>query len=117
MWNWLQQDLEANTNEWLIAFWHSPPYTKGSHNSDNLDDNFGNMTLMRTNFVSLLESYGVDLVLSGHSHIYERSYLMHGHYGFSPSLQPTMVRDRGSGQRVIAGAIIASAGRACACAA
>ena len=98
MWNWLQQDLDANTNEWLVAFWHSPPYTKGSHNSDNRNDNNGNMIDMRTNFVSLLESYGVDLVLSGHSHIYERSYLMHGHYGFSTSLQPTMVRDRGSGQ-------------------
>lgn len=98
MWNWLEQDLDANTNEWLIAFWHSPPYSKGSHNSDNRDDNNGNMIDMRTNFVSLLEAYGVDLVLCGHSHIYERSYLINGHYGFSTSLQPTMIKDAGSGR-------------------
>jgi hypothetical protein len=98
MWNWLQEDLQANTNEWLIAFWHSPPYTKGSHDSDNGFDNNGNMIAMRTNFVSLLEQYGVDLVLSGHSHIYERSYLLHGHYGLSTTLQPTMIKDHGSGR-------------------
>jgi hypothetical protein len=98
MWNWLEQDLQANTNEWLIAFWHSPPYSKGSHDSDNLGDNFGNMTDMRTNFVSLLESYGVDLVLSGHSHNYERSFLLNGHYGFSRSLEPSMIKDSGSGR-------------------
>ena len=28
-----------------------------------------------------LEAAGVDLVLSGHSHSYERSVLMRGHYG------------------------------------
>ena len=98
MWNWLEQDLQANTNEWLIAFWHSPPYSKGSHDSDNRFDNNGNMIQMRTNFVSLLEAYGVDLVLCGHSHIYERSYLLHGHYGLSSSLQPTMIKDHGSGR-------------------
>ena len=98
MWTWLQQDLSANTNDWLIAFWHSPPFTKGSHDSDNLNDNFGNMTLMRANFVSLLESYGVDLVLCGHSHCYERSYLINGHYGFSASLTDSMIKDAGSGR-------------------
>ena len=95
---WLHADLAANTNDWLIAFWHSPPYTKGSHDSDDMFDNFGNMTFMRTNFVSILESYGVDLVLCGHSHSYERSYLIDGHYGFSDSLMPEMIKDAGSGR-------------------
>ncbi len=98
MLTWLRSDLEANTQDWLIAFWHSPPYTKGSHDSDNLFDNFGNMTEMRANAVALLESYGVDLVLSGHSHIYERSYLINGHYGFSSTLEPRMIKDGGSGK-------------------
>ena len=53
---------------------------------------------MRTNFVQLLEQYGVDLVLCGHSHDYERSFLLHGHYGFSTNLQPEMILDHGSGQ-------------------
>ena len=95
---WLHADLAANTNDWTIAFWHSPPYSRGSHDSDNMLDNLGNMTFMRTNFVSILESYGVDLVLCGHSHSYERSYLINGHYGFATSLLPEMIKDAGSGQ-------------------
>lgn len=98
MLTWLQSDLAANTNDWLIAFWHSPPYTKGSHDSDNIADSGGRMFDMRTNAVQLLESYGVDLVLSGHSHNYERSFLIDGHYGVSSTLQPTMIKDSGSGR-------------------
>jgi hypothetical protein len=98
MLQWLNADLEANTRDWVIAYWHSPPYTKGSHDSDNLFDNFGNMTEMRANAVRVLESFGVDLVMCGHSHIYERSFLLHGHYGFSDTLEPTMLRDAGDGR-------------------
>lgn len=98
MLTWLRADLEANNSDWLIAFWHSPPYSKGSHDSDNLLDNGGNMTEMRANAVQLLESHGVDLVLSGHSHIYERSHLLNGHYGFSDTLAPSMIKDGGSGR-------------------
>jgi len=97
---WLEQDLAANTNEWLIAFWHHPPYTKGSHNSD---DPFGydyELVEMRQNLVPILESYGVDLVLCGHSHSYERSFLLNGHYGYSSELadKPWLIRDSKSGR-------------------
>jgi acid phosphatase type 7 len=109
---WLYADLAANTNDWVIAFWHSPPYSKGSHDSDNMFDNFGNMTFMRTNFVSILESYGVDLVLCGHSHAYERSFLINGHYGFSDSLVPEMIKDAGSGRPEDTGAYRKSLGPA-----
>ena len=34
MFTWLRQDLAATTAEWVIAFWHHPPYSKGSHDSD-----------------------------------------------------------------------------------
>ena len=56
------------------------------------------MTEMRANAVQLLEAHGVDLVLSGHSHIYERSYLLDGHYGTSNTLIPSMLKDAGSGR-------------------
>jgi hypothetical protein len=53
---------------------------------------------MRENVLPLLESYGVDLVLSGHSHSYERSFLIDGHYGTSLELDsPSMVLDPGNG--------------------
>jgi len=97
---WLEQDLAANTNEWLIAFWHHPPYTKGSHDSD---DPFGydhELVEMRENLLPILESYGVDLVLCGHSHSYERSFLLNGHYGYSTELadKPWLIRDANSGR-------------------
>ncbi len=41
------------------------------------------MQAVRENVLPLLEEGGVDLVLSGHSHAYERSHLIDGHYGDS----------------------------------
>jgi len=77
MTNWLKADLAANTKKWVIAYWHQPPYSKGSHDSDNTS----NMVMMRNNINPILEQHGVDLVLSGHSHNYERSFLIKGHTG------------------------------------
>jgi hypothetical protein len=37
---------------------------------------------MRENVLPLLEAGGVDVVLAGHSHVYERSYLIDGVYGY-----------------------------------
>src|SRR5206468_4202959 len=93
-----QADLDDNTNEWIVAFWHSPPYTKGSHNSDVFTDSEGRLFWMREQVCPLLERNGVDLVLCGHSHCYERSYLMHGHYGTSLELMPSMIVDGSSGR-------------------
>ena len=98
MLTWLEEDLAANTKDWTIAMWHSPPYTKGSHDSDNIFDSGGNMVELRNYAVPIMEGYGVDLVLGGHSHNYERSYLMDGHYDFSSTLTPWMIKDSGSGQ-------------------
>ena len=101
---WLREDLTANTNEWLISYWHSPPYTKGSHDSDNDADTSGHLKNMREVFVPILESFGVDLILGGHSHNYERSHLLHGHYGKSLTLQPEMIIDAGGGNPSVGGA-------------
>lgn len=98
--NWLRADLAQNTNLWTIAIWHSPPYSKGSHDSDWEME----QVEMRQNFVPLLEDHGVDLVVGGHSHIYERSFLLRGHYGRSTTLQPWMILDNGSGRETETGA-------------
>lgn len=94
---WIQNDLNANTQPWIIAYWHHPPYTKGSHNSDNSNFLDGELVDMRQNIIPILEAKGVDLVLNGHSHVYERSYLLDGHYGYSSSLTPAMKKDNTSG--------------------
>jgi len=86
--------LAANTNDWLIAFWHHPPYSKGSHDSDWEIE----LIEMRENALPILEKYGVDLVLSGHSHCYERSYFLNGHYGSSGTLDSSMIKNHGDGR-------------------
>lgn len=84
--DWLRRDLAATTQRWRIAFFHHPPYTKGSHDSDREVE----LIEMRENIVPILEDGGVDLVLTGHSHSYERSYLIDGHYGPSSTLLSSM---------------------------
>ena len=93
MMTWLEADLAANDKEWIIAFWHHAPYSKGSADSDK---ELGSIAL-RQNAVPLLERYGVDLVLTGHSHSYERSYLIDGHYGLSDTFTDALKKNSGDG--------------------
>lgn len=95
---WLNQDLAASSKTWTVVIFHHPPYTKGSHNSDSPTDSGGRMQWMRENILPTLENRGVDLVLSGHSHGYERSFLIDGHYGTSSSFNSSHKRSLGSGK-------------------
>ncbi len=95
---WLTNDLANTTADWIIAFFHHPPYTKGSHNSDSYSDSTGALVQMRTNLIPLLEDGGVDLVLSGHSHSYERSFLLDHHYAYSTGFSVTNKLDPGNGR-------------------
>lgn len=92
---WLREDLaktDPKKTDWLIAYWHHPPYTKGSHNSDKEKQ----LIEMREHIMPILESSGVDLVLTGHSHIYERSMLMDGAYD-TPTTAENHILDDGDG--------------------
>ncbi len=80
---WLKADLAANVRKWVIAYWHHPPYTKGTHDSDVTSGDDVMCMEMREQILPILEQHGVDLVLNGHSHAYERSYMVHGYYGNS----------------------------------
>ncbi|QDK79105.1 metallophosphoesterase [Spirosoma sp. KCTC 42546] len=74
---WLKQDLAATTQKWKIVYQHFPPYSHGAHNSDTDPD----LIAVRQFINPILEQYGVDLVMLGHSHNYERSYPIHDQYG------------------------------------
>lgn len=91
---WLRDDLAATRQPWILAYWHHPPYSKGSHDSDRERE----LVEMRQNLVPILEEGGVDLVLAGHSHGYERSYLIDGHYGHSSTFVTAMKRNGGNGR-------------------
>ncbi len=65
---WLEADLAQASADprvrWIVAVFHRPPYSSGSHGSD-----MG----VREAWSALFEKYGVSLVFSGHDHDYERS--------------------------------------------
>jgi hypothetical protein len=100
MYLWLTNDLAKVTADWTIVYFHHPPYTKGSHDSDTEAE----IIEMRRVFLPVLEQAGVDLLLSGHSHCYERSFLIDQHYGLSTTMTPELKLDSGSGRDTDTGA-------------
>ena len=90
---WLAADLAASRQDWIVAYWHHPPHSKGSHDSDAEIE----LIEMRENILPILEARGVDLVLTGHSHSYERSALIAGHYGGAASFAVAHVIAGGDG--------------------
>ncbi len=77
--NWMIDELRCNDKQWLFVFFHHPPWT----NAWSADYYIpfteyyqyqGNVD-MRTHLVPLFEQYGVDYVLNGHSHCYQRGEL------------------------------------------
>ena len=59
---WLERDLAATKADWIIVAYHRPSFDVVEYRTT-----WGNSDVM-----PILEKYGVDLVLSGHSHVYER---------------------------------------------
>lgn len=100
--DWLRRDLASTTQEWIVAYFHHPPYTKGTHDSDTESRHVG----MRGQVLPILEEHGVDLVLGGHSHSYERSFLVDGHHGDSATLLPGHAIDPGDGSEAGDGAYL-----------
>ncbi len=90
---WLVRDLAATKAQWIIGFWHHPPYTKGSHDSDKEKE----LVEMREYIMPIMEEGGVDLILTGHSHIYERSMLIDGAY-HTPTKAEGVILDDGDGR-------------------
>lgn len=59
---WLDADLAASKAPWKITMYHVPSFNFGGHRSD----------AHRLTFLPLLVKHGVDVVVMGHSHLYER---------------------------------------------
>ncbi|MGC6427753.1 MAG: metallophosphoesterase [Akkermansiaceae bacterium] len=89
---WLKADLEKTKADFVVAFFHHPPYTKGSHDSDKEKQ----LIEMREYIMPILESGGVDIFFNGHSHIYERSMLIDGAY-HTPTVADGVILDDGDG--------------------
>jgi hypothetical protein len=79
-------------------------YSIGTDDQYQTSDSGGRLVDMREKALPILEDWGVDLVLAGHSHSYERSVLLDSHYGDSNSLVGTMILDGGDGDPGVGGA-------------
>lgn len=67
--SWLETTLAASQARWTIVAVHHPPYSAGYQ---------GSSQDVRRAFSPLFEKHGVDLVLSGHDHDYQRSEVIGG---------------------------------------
>ena len=71
---WLTDELAKDTSEWKVAFMHHPPYSSGGkHGSDSQ---------LREVIEPIFVKYGVNVVLTGHDHFYERIKPQKGIYYF-----------------------------------
>lgn len=60
----LLAEASSDATPWTVVYFHHPPYSFGQHGSD-----LG----LRGLWGPLLDRYGVDLVITGHDHLYSRS--------------------------------------------
>jgi predicted phosphodiesterase len=61
---WLDQNMKDSQGKWKICFFHHPLYNDGSHHGPDVD--------LRTQLLPLFERNGVNVVFSGHEHVYQR---------------------------------------------
>lgn len=71
---WLEDELAKDTSDWKVCFFHHPPYSSGGkHGSDKQ---------LREVVEPIFLKYGVNVVLAGHEHFYERLKPQKGIYYF-----------------------------------
>lgn len=68
--NWIGDEL-AKPARWKVVMFHHSPYSEGFFDGPGAVRK--EHIVLRDLFVPLFEAYGVDLVLTGHTHIFERS--------------------------------------------
>src|SRR5205807_2181046 len=71
---WLEQQLKSARDEWKICYFHHPLYSSGGTHGSETD--------LRVLLEPLFVKYGVNVVFSGHDHIYERVKPQKGIYYF-----------------------------------
>ncbi|HKG15007.1 MAG TPA: metallophosphoesterase [Pyrinomonadaceae bacterium] len=71
---WLEEKLKGDTSRWKVAFFHHPPYSSGGKH--------GSSSSLREVVEPIFLRYGVNVVLAGHEHFYERVKPQKGIYYF-----------------------------------
>lgn len=71
---WAESVMQQSREEWKIAYFHHPLYGNAGRHGSNVD--------LRVLLEPLLIKYGVQVVFSGHDHVYERLKPQRGIYYF-----------------------------------
>ena len=71
---WIGDELQASKAKWKVAYFHHPLYNFGKHHGPDLD--------LRAQLVPLFQKFGVNVVFSGHEHVYEHLKPVDGIYYF-----------------------------------
>jgi 3',5'-cyclic AMP phosphodiesterase CpdA len=61
---WLETTLKGSTEPWKIVYFHHPLYSDGDRHGSNVE--------LRVRLEPMLVANGVNVVMSGHDHTYER---------------------------------------------
>jgi predicted phosphodiesterase len=61
---WIEQALQSSSDKWKVCYFHHPLYSDGGRHGSSVD--------LRVILEPLFVKYGVNVVFSGHDHIYER---------------------------------------------
>lgn len=70
--NWLRNDMRASDADWKIVMMHRSLYSAGKNY------NKPDTMIMHNRLVPVMDELGIDLVLSGHDHMYFRTKQMKG---------------------------------------
>ncbi|HEV2418942.1 MAG TPA: metallophosphoesterase [Terriglobia bacterium] len=62
--DWIKKQLQSSDSAWKICFFHHPLYSNGKTHGSDLD--------LRHRLEPIFTQYGVNVVFSGHDHVYER---------------------------------------------
>lgn len=68
MLNWLERDLARTQKYWKIVYFHHPPYPTGHHRADPFS------AIARDRVIPIVEAAGVQIVIGGHEHGFERTH-------------------------------------------
>jgi hypothetical protein len=70
---WLEQDLAATTKPWKFIFLHHPVFSSGAHrHSDYNHNGIPDDLEVAGVLLPIAKRYGVQMILYGHDHVYER---------------------------------------------
>jgi 3',5'-cyclic AMP phosphodiesterase CpdA len=67
---WIEATLQGAKEEWKVCFFHHPLYSNADRHGASVD--------LRLRLEPIFQKFGVDVVFSGHDHVYERIHPQKG---------------------------------------